>query len=224
MKRSSMAIATMTSKGQLTVPKEIRDRLGLRPGDKVELVPSGERRRDHAQAADARPARSCWARCRPTASAATLEEMEEDIGDAIVEVRAAPVIGLDTNVLLRALLHDQGAGGRRARELLERACARPASRRSSTTSCCARRSGCWRAPIATRGRRSCEALVERSSPRPSFLVADREPVEEALQIFRASRADFADALIGVLNRRAGCATTYTFDRRAAETAEFSLVD
>lgn len=33
-----MAVATMTSKGQLTVPKEIRDRLGLKPGDKVELV------------------------------------------------------------------------------------------------------------------------------------------------------------------------------------------
>lgn len=39
-----MATATMTSKGQLTVPKEIRDRLGLKPGDKVELVPSGDDR------------------------------------------------------------------------------------------------------------------------------------------------------------------------------------
>jgi predicted nucleic-acid-binding protein len=48
-------------------------------------------------------------------------------------------------------------------------------------------------------------------------------VEEALRIFRATRADFADCLIGVLNRRAGCATTYTFDRRAAETADFAPV-
>ncbi|MEK0083076.1 AbrB/MazE/SpoVT family DNA-binding domain-containing protein [Benzoatithermus flavus] len=39
-----MATATMTSKGQLTVPKEIRDQLGLKPGDKVELVPSGDDR------------------------------------------------------------------------------------------------------------------------------------------------------------------------------------
>jgi antitoxin PrlF len=37
-----MAIATMTSKGRLTVPKAVRDRLGLRPGDQVELVPCGE--------------------------------------------------------------------------------------------------------------------------------------------------------------------------------------
>ncbi|GMU65879.1 MAG: hypothetical protein AMXMBFR36_21530 [Acidobacteriota bacterium] len=41
-----MPTATMTSKGQLTVPKEIRDRLGLEPGDQVrfEFVASGELR------------------------------------------------------------------------------------------------------------------------------------------------------------------------------------
>jgi len=37
-----MAIATMTSKGQLTVPKELRELLGLRPGDKVEFSVDGE--------------------------------------------------------------------------------------------------------------------------------------------------------------------------------------
>ena len=54
-------------------------------------------------------------------------------------------------------------------------------------------------------------------------VADVALVEEALRIFRATRADFADALIGVLNRRAGCETTYTFDRRAEEMTEFTAV-
>lgn len=33
-----MAIATMTSKGQITVPKEVRDTLRLEPGDKVMFV------------------------------------------------------------------------------------------------------------------------------------------------------------------------------------------
>lgn len=33
-----MAIATMTSKGQFTMPKEVRDDLGLSPGDKVLFV------------------------------------------------------------------------------------------------------------------------------------------------------------------------------------------
>ena len=52
---------------------------------------------------------------------------------------------------------------------------------------------------------------------------DREAVEAALEIFAGTRADFAEALIGVLNRRAGCATTYTFDRRAAATADFTTI-
>jgi antitoxin PrlF len=33
-----MATATITSKGQLTVPKEIRDQLNLKPGTQVKFV------------------------------------------------------------------------------------------------------------------------------------------------------------------------------------------
>jgi AbrB family looped-hinge helix DNA binding protein len=33
-----MAVSRMTSKGQITVPKEVRRQMGLRPGDQVEFV------------------------------------------------------------------------------------------------------------------------------------------------------------------------------------------
>jgi antitoxin PrlF len=33
-----MAKSTITTKGQTTVPKEVRDHLGLKPGDKIEFV------------------------------------------------------------------------------------------------------------------------------------------------------------------------------------------
>ena len=66
---------------------------------------------------------------------------------------------------------------------------------------------------------------------PYLAPADASPAELAAHIekLRAkpesiqARPGFADALIGVLNRRAGCATTYTFDRRAAEAVEFTAV-
>ena len=33
-----MAKTRITSKGQVTVPKEVRERLGLRPGDELEFI------------------------------------------------------------------------------------------------------------------------------------------------------------------------------------------
>jgi AbrB family looped-hinge helix DNA binding protein len=33
-----MAKTRITTKGQVTIPKEVRDRLGLRPGDELEFI------------------------------------------------------------------------------------------------------------------------------------------------------------------------------------------
>ena len=55
------------------------------------------------------------------------------------------------------------------------------------------------------------------------MIDDPDAVSEALDRFPLGRADFADVLIGVLNRRAGCATTHTSNRHAAETADISEV-
>jgi AbrB family looped-hinge helix DNA binding protein len=38
-----MALATITTKGQLTIPKDIRDSLKLNTGDKVEIIVSDKR-------------------------------------------------------------------------------------------------------------------------------------------------------------------------------------
>ena len=37
-----MSKATLTSKGQLTVPKDVRERLGLRPGDRLVFELEGD--------------------------------------------------------------------------------------------------------------------------------------------------------------------------------------
>lgn len=79
-----MVSATMTSKGQLTVPKEIRDQLGLAAGDRVEFVPAEDGR------VVLRKRRTLSLEevigSLPTNGVTrTLEEMEQDLGDAIVE-------------------------------------------------------------------------------------------------------------------------------------------
>ena len=37
-----MALATLTTKGQLTIPKKIRETLKLHTGDKIEIVVTGD--------------------------------------------------------------------------------------------------------------------------------------------------------------------------------------
>jgi len=36
-----MAKTRITTKGQVTIPKEVRERLGLRPGDELEFIEEG---------------------------------------------------------------------------------------------------------------------------------------------------------------------------------------
>jgi predicted nucleic-acid-binding protein len=131
------------------------------------------------------------------------------------------VIGLDTNVLIRSLVAGQSEEGERARNLLAGRCSPAAPAFLNHVVLC---EAVW---VMTRTYRySREQILEALATilaTPAFLVADRPLVEEAARIFETTGADFADALIGVLNRRAGCTTTYTFDRRAAETSDFSPV-
>lgn len=35
-------MSRVTSKGQVTIPKEVREELGIRPGDEIEFVPTEE--------------------------------------------------------------------------------------------------------------------------------------------------------------------------------------
>lgn len=79
-----MSTATLTSKGQMTLPKDVRDDLRLKPGDKVEFVKVDGRyelRPRNIRAADlagflGRP---------PNGRRVTIEEMDEGIAQAVAE-------------------------------------------------------------------------------------------------------------------------------------------
>jgi len=77
-----MLIGTSTAKGQITIPKETRDRLGLNPGDRVNLVHEASGR------ITLRPIKSDFMamqgilkskRSRPL----TIREMDEAVGRAL---------------------------------------------------------------------------------------------------------------------------------------------
>lgn len=56
---------------------------------------------------------------------------------------------------------------------------------------------------------------------PRLVVEDPEAVAASLQSYGQHPGDFADHLIGEINSRNGCRTTYTFDRAAARSPLFS---
>ena len=132
------------------------------------------------------------------------------------------MIGLDTNVLLSALLRDaHGRDGAAARSLITDRCADPDTALVNHVVLC---ETAWVLARTYRySRQQIYAALSTVLATGAFLVPERALVEEALDLFRANRADFADVLIGVLNRHAGCRTTYTFDRRAAACADFTAV-
>ncbi|NHT78254.1 type II toxin-antitoxin system VapC family toxin [Rhizobiaceae bacterium CRRU44] len=57
--------------------------------------------------------------------------------------------------------------------------------------------------------------------RPRIVVQDRDAVIASLRFYELHPGDFSDHLIGEINSRNGCRTTYTFDRAAARSPLFS---
>jgi AbrB family looped-hinge helix DNA binding protein len=79
-----MSEATLTSKGQITIPVEVRRKLGLQPGDRVDFVI--ERSREVVLRPKKAPLTSLLGIMRRNAdNAATVEEMRESVASRAVE-------------------------------------------------------------------------------------------------------------------------------------------
>lgn len=78
-----MSTATLTSKGQMTLPKDVREALSLKPGDQVEFVRIGNRfelRPRNLRAAD-----FAGALHRPGMKPMSIEQMDAGITEAVRE-------------------------------------------------------------------------------------------------------------------------------------------
>ena len=131
------------------------------------------------------------------------------------------MIGLDTNVLVRFLVADDEAQAARVRSYIERAITGGETlyiNRIVLVETVWILTKFYRQP-----RPAVADTIERILLAAEFEVEEKQLAWEALHEFRRGTADFADALIGAVNRAAGCSTTATFDKEAGKLKNFSLL-
>jgi antitoxin PrlF len=81
----AMTTATMTSKGQITIPAPVRAALGIEAGSRVEFVQVGEGRFELVAAT--RPVTALKGLVRKPAAAVTVEAMNEAIAEQGAKAR-----------------------------------------------------------------------------------------------------------------------------------------
>ena len=78
-----MSTATVTSKGQITIPAEVRNKLGLRPGSRLAFVPTASGSYEiHAQSSSIRDLKGVVA---PPPEPVTLDDMDEAVASGAAE-------------------------------------------------------------------------------------------------------------------------------------------
>lgn len=134
------------------------------------------------------------------------------------------MIGLDTNVILRCFVDDDPTQARQARQ----------ARRFVAERCTRENPGfvdraalCEMVWVLLRGYRfdrvKAGGVVSRLLASQEIVLGDSDAVRVALRTFITSNIEFADALIGEVNRIRSCEATATFDQRAAKLDGFVRV-
>lgn len=131
------------------------------------------------------------------------------------------MIGLDSNILLRALTDDDPVQSPKAREVLARLT--PEDRGYINLVVLAEVA--WSLVRKYRaGHGDIQLAVETLLNGSSFEIEAHGEVAAALDLVRVRGGGFNDALIGMLNRQAGCPRTLTFDQGAPVDAGFAIVE
>ena len=128
------------------------------------------------------------------------------------------MIGLDTNVLLRSATQDDLVQSPIARRLI----ATLDEANPGYVNAVVLAEFVW--SLRSRYKYDCDqtlTAIEALLQSAAFVISDRDAVNAAAARSRVDAVDFADALIGELNRQAGCRTTMTFDRLASKGGAFT---
>jgi predicted nucleic-acid-binding protein len=129
--------------------------------------------------------------------------------------------GLDTNVLVRYLTQDDALQARKANLVIDRAVAAGERVQVDTVVLCElvwvlrTAYDCDRPTVA-------EAL-DKLLDAAQLSIDDRDRAREAARLFASGPGDFADYLLGLRNREAGCDTTLTFARAHRKSDLFTVL-
>jgi predicted nucleic-acid-binding protein len=130
------------------------------------------------------------------------------------------VIGIDTNILIRYLVKDDPVQTPAAVRIIHSLSFRQPGWLAITVlvelAWTLRR-------IYKLDRIAIAAIVEKLLGSKDMILEQREIVYQALLLYGSSRADFADCLIAVGARNAGCAGVATFDQIAARDLGMELI-
>ena len=130
------------------------------------------------------------------------------------------MIGLDTHVLVRYIMQDDPQQARKANRLIESL----SPQEPGFVPIAAVIELVW---VLTKPYELSREQVAQAIDmllRTKEIVLDRaEQIAQALRLYKASTADFADCLIERLAANAGCARTMTFDTKAAKLIGMTLI-
>ncbi len=66
-------------------------------------------------------------------------------------------------------------------------------------------------------------VIKKLASTMQLILQDSESVYKALRLFEKNNIEFADTLLAITNKKNGCTTTVTFDKKAGKTKLFSII-
>jgi predicted nucleic-acid-binding protein len=131
------------------------------------------------------------------------------------------VKGLDTNVVVRYLTQDDPRQSKRANALIEAALAGEERLHVDTVVLCEL---VWVLRAAYQlDRGTVAGALLRLIDAAQLSLDDRDLLRDAARRYAAGPGDFADYVLALRHRAAGCKTTLTFDRAHKQDLLFSMV-
>ena len=130
------------------------------------------------------------------------------------------MIGLDTNILLRFVLDDDAVQTANARAILDDLA--PDSPGVVNSVVLAEYAWTLRKGHGY-SKSEIVGIIRTMLKSRSYFFPDRDAIFDALALCEDGGMGFADALIGEINRAAGCKVTLTFDKKAGKSSAFEQV-